>query len=65
MNNDNNNNNLNNDNHSISHILLTLCLILSLISLWFTVNTYATLNNYIDVQSGKINRTEVIYIDKE
>lgn len=65
MANDNNKTNLNNDNHSITHILLTICLLLCLVSLWFTVNTYFVLNDYIDVQSGRVNRTEVYVIEDE
>lgn len=66
MSTDNNKNtNLNNDNHSITHIILTLCLIICLITLWFSVNTYFRLNDYIDIQSGKVNRAEVIVIENE
>lgn len=66
MDNDNNKKyNLNNDNHSITHILLTICFLISLVSLWFNINTYFMIQDQIDIQSGKINRTEVIVIDDE
>ena len=57
--------NLNNDNHSITHILLTICFLISLVSLWFNINTYFMIQDQIDIQSGKVNRTEVIVIDDE
>lgn len=63
MGNDNNNNNLNNDNHSITHILLVICFLISLATLWFSINTYFMIQDEIDIQSGKVNRTEVIVID--
>ena len=66
MDNDNNKNyKLNNDNHSITHILLTICFLISLVSLWFNINTYFMIQDEIDIQSGKVNRTEVIVIDDE
>lgn len=61
----NDNNKLNNENHSITHIVLTLLLIINLVTLWFSLNTYFGLNDYIDIQSGRVNRTEVIVIEDE
>lgn len=58
-----NNTNLNNDNHSITHILLTICFLLTLVSLWFSINTYFMIKDQIDIQSGKVNRDEVIVIE--
>ena len=55
---------LNNDNHSITHILLTICFLLCLANLWFSINTYFAFSDYMDVQSGKVNKTEVIYMDE-
>lgn len=56
---------LNKDNHSISHILITIVIIISLISLYFSINTFYTVKNYIDVETGKVQRTEVIHVDTE
>lgn len=55
----------NKDNHSISHLLITLVLIISLISLYFSINTFYTVKNYIDIETGKVQRTEVIHINTE
>lgn len=55
----------NKDNHSISHLLIALVLIISLISLYFSINTFYTVKNYIDIETGKVQRTEVIHINTE
>lgn len=55
----------NNENHSISHILVTLCLLVCLACLYFSVNTFFLLKNYIDVETGRKNITNVRVIDPE
>lgn len=65
MGNDNNKNNLNNDNHSVTHIMLTICFLISLVTLWFSINTYFMIQNEIDIKNGKVNKTEVIVIQDE
>lgn len=66
MDNDNNKNtNLNNDNHSITHILLFICFLINLVTLWFSINTYYMLQDEIDIRDGKVNRTEIVVIEDE
>lgn len=55
----------NNENHSISHILITLCLLVCLACLYFSVNTFFLLKNYIDVETGRKNIANVRIIDPE
>lgn len=59
-----NNYNLNNDNHSISHILVFICLLLILANIWFTANIYVMVKDQIDVQNGRINRRAVMTMDE-
>lgn len=56
-------NNRNNDNHSTTQMLVFLCLIICLVSLWFSFNTYYMVKNYIDIESGRISRAEVMSIE--
>lgn len=56
---------LNKDNHSVTHILLTICFLLILVDLWFSINTYFMIQNQIDVQSGRVNRSKVYIIENE
>ena len=56
---------LNKDNHSVTHILLTICFLISLVTLWFSINTYFMIQNQIDVQSGRVNRSAVFVIENE
>lgn len=56
---------LNKDNHSVTHILLTICFLLILVDLWFSINTYFMIKNQIDVQSGRVNRKTVFVIENE
>lgn len=55
--------NSNKDNHSTTQILVFLCLIICLISLWFSFNTYYMVKNYIDIESGRVTRAEVMSIE--
>lgn len=55
----------NNENHSISHILVTLCLLVCLACLYFSVNTFFLLKNYIDVETGRKNIANVRVIEPE
>ncbi len=68
MNNDTDTNKIkeqNNENHSISHILVTLCLFVCLACLYFSVNTFFLLKNYIDVETGRVQIDRVTVIDPE
>lgn len=68
MNSDNDTNKIkeqNNENHSISHILVTLCLFICLACLYFSVNTFFLLKNYIDVETGRKNIANVRVIEPE
>lgn len=64
MENENKNNN-NEDNHATTQILLFLCIIICLISLWFSANTFYLVKNYINIESGKVNRAEVTVLENE
>ncbi|MDE7022102.1 MAG: hypothetical protein K2P23_14555 [Lachnospiraceae bacterium] len=55
----------NNENHSISHILITLCLFICLACLYFSVNTFFLVKNYIDVETGKVQIDKVTVIKEE
>lgn len=55
----------NKENHSITQILVFLCLLICIVSLWFSVNTYYMIKNYIDVESGRVNRTQVSVFQNE
>ncbi len=55
----------NNENHSISHILITLCLLVCLACLYFSVNTFFLVKNYIDVETGRVQRANVRVIESE
>lgn len=58
-----NDNNGNKDNHSITQMLIFLCLIICLVSLWFSFNTYYMVKNFIEIENGRINRSEVTSIE--
>lgn len=55
----------NNENHSISHILITLCLLVCLACLYFSANTFFLVKNYIDVETGRVQRANVRVIESE
>lgn len=59
----NDNKNSNKDNHATTQILVFLCMVICLISLWFSFNTYYMVKNYIDIESGRVSRSEVISIN--
>lgn len=68
MNNDinkNKDNEKNQEEHSISQILITLCLIAGLVTMCFSINTYFLLKQHIDVETGKVNIDRVIYMDEK
>lgn len=58
-----NDNNSNRDNHATTQILIFCCLLICLVSLWFSFNTYYMMKNYIDIESGKVTRSEVMIIE--
>ncbi len=58
-----NDNNSNKDNHSITQMLIFLCLIICLVSLWFSFNTYYMVKNFIEIENDRINRSEVTSIE--
>lgn len=62
MGNDNKSNS-NKDNHATTQILVFLCMLICLVSLWFSVNTFYMVKNYIDVESGRVNRAEAIHLE--
>lgn len=55
----------NNEEHSISHMLITLCLLICLACLFFSVNTFFLLKNHIDVETGRKNIANVRVIEPE
>ena len=52
----------NNENHSISHILITLCLVVCMACLYFSVNTFFLVKNYIAVETGRVQIDKVTVI---
>lgn len=57
--------NSNKDNHATTQILVFLCMLICLGILWFSVNTFYMVKNYIDIESGRVNRAEVTVLENE
>ena len=63
MGNDNKSNS-NKDNHATTQILVFLCMLICLVSLWFSINTYYMIKNSVNVENDRVNRTQVTIIDE-